>query len=103
MGRKFDPTSIARTELGIDDILRWEARARSEGVYIVASWSFRRGCWRVVVTAPHQKSAELFGKGSLDAVIEGCIEDFRALQDDEDGPPPDIDRESLPEFNGAFR
>jgi hypothetical protein len=100
VSRHFEPSSLARQDLSIEDQVANEMRARQAGVYVLATRSIRRNCWRVAITGAG-KSTVLFGSGPLQAVIDGAWDDFDAL-DEEDGPSPDINREGLAEFNGAF-
>ena len=104
--RHFEPTSIARTALGIEAQVANEMRARKAGVYVHVGRNVRKSCWNVVVQRGELR-VRLEGYGPVQAVIDGAYEDFEALDDrpddDDPVPPPDTNREGQPEFNGAFR
>lgn len=75
MSRWFDPTSLAREALTLEQQIRYSERARIAGLRVHAGRSIRRDCWRVVVSG-QGRSTELFGKGDLAAVIDGAMDDF---------------------------
>lgn len=115
MSRYFEPSSMARAELSVFEQIDITQTAKRLGVCITTTHSVRRDCWRVVVTSltDGARSVALEGAGALTAVVAGALDDFAALdyspdelavirEQSEDGPPPDINREGLPEFNGSF-